>query len=238
MDKSAKNSLEKVFAKASFLPIAVRDKVHDVLKEAIVRGYLPPGARLIEVEIAKLLRISRTPLREALLRLEAEGFVERVPSGGVRVKDLSEQEVRELYAVRSVLEGLAAREAARRLTKGQLDHLRTITRQIAEADGPVPDVLRIARLGEEFHQIILEASGNQKCAEILRLLRDHIDRYRYLTIAIPGRGRAAAAEHESLVEVLETGDPDEAERAMRAHVLEAGNWMLQRLRQMNLSVER
>ena len=230
-------STGQIFNNLTLLPVAVRDRAYEALKEAIVRGQLGPGERIVEVRIAKMLRISRTPLREALLRLEAEGFVERIPSGGVRVKGLSEQEIRELYTVRSVLEGLAAREAAERLTERQLDRLSIIVRQIAEADGPVPDLLRIARLGEEFHQIILEASGNRKCAELLHLLRDHIDRYRYFTIAIPGRGRAAAKEHEILLEVLRARDPEASERAMRAHVLEAGNWMMRRLREAHLGRE-
>ncbi len=228
---------EEVFEDTDLFPVSVRDKAYDVIKRAIVRGTLSPGQRLVEVRIAETLNVSRTPLREAILRLEAEGFVERLASGGVRVKALSAAEIRELYAVRSVLEGLAAREAAERLTDEQIDRLTGLIRQLKNADGSAPDVARIAALGEEFHRIILEASGNQTCTELLRLLRDHINRYRHLTIAIPGRHRAAAKEHETLFAVLRQRDPEQSERAMRTHVLEAGEWMMRRLREVNLQAK-
>jgi len=224
----------KIFDDADLAPVSVRDKAYEVVKRAIVQGRLKPGERLVETRIAETLNISRTPLREAILRLEAEGFVQRLPSGGVRVGPSSETEIRELFAVRSVLEGLAAREAAERLSDAQLQRLAGLIQQIAEADGSAPDVLQIARLGEEFHRIILEASGNRKCAGLLRVLRDHIDRYRFLTIAIPGRGRAAASEHEAVLNALRTRHPEAAELAMRAHVWEAGKWMMRRLREVNL----
>jgi len=231
---TAMGLLGEVFEDVTLVPVSVRDRTYEALKQAIVRGRLAPGQRIVEAQVAELLNISRTPLREALLRLEAEGFVERVTSGGVRVRGLSLEEIRELYAVRSVLEGLTAREATERITNEQLESLANLIRQIEEADsGASPDVHRIARLGEEFHQIILEASGNRKCADLLRLLQDHIDRYRQFTIAMPGRGRAAAKEHEALLEALRLRDPEKAERAMRAHVLEAGQWLTRRLREAN-----
>jgi DNA-binding GntR family transcriptional regulator len=209
------------------LPISIRDRAYESLKVAIVKGALKPGQRLIESQIAEILHVSRTPLREAIRRLEAEGFVERIHQGGVRVRQLTVQEAKELYSVRSVLEGLAAREAASRISQEQLQHLERIVSQMELVSGPTTDLEAIAQLGERFHSVILEASGNRKCADLLQLQRDHIDRYRHLTIAMPGRSRAAAQEHKDLLSVLRSRDPDAADEAMRRHVLGAGSWMLQ-----------
>jgi len=229
--------MRHVFDQLDLAPVPVRDKAYEALKRAIIEGRLAPGRRLIEVQVSAALRISRTPLREAILKLEGDGFLRRLTSGGLQVKPLSVQEIRELYAVRSVLEGLAAREAAERLTAEQLDRLASLIPHIENADGQRPDIRRIAELGAEFHAIILEASGNRKCGEHLRLLRDHIDRYRYLTIATPGRGRAAAREHRALLAVLRRRDPADSEQAMRRHVLEAGEAMMRRLDEVRASAE-
>ena len=202
------------------LPVAVRDKAYVLLKRALVRGELRPGHRIIETQLADIYKISRTPLREAILKLESEGFLERLPSG-VRVKPLHFEEMRELYAVRSVLEGLAAREATEHLSQEQLRQLHDLTHDLEAADRTRANYQEIVPIGERFHGIILEASGDQILASYLRLSRDQISRYRHLTIEIPGRGQAAAAEHISLLEVLERRDPEEAERVMRRHVLAA-----------------
>lgn len=222
-----KSSLQVV----ALLPSPVRDKAYDALKSAIIRGQLSPGERLIETQIAHLLSISRTPLREALLKLESAGFVERLPSGGAQVKSLSATEVRELYAVRSVLEGLAAREAAQRLTNGQLADLAVLTRKLRAADSVDPEIQLIADIGEQFHSIILEASRNRTLEYLLRLLRDHIDQYRHLTINIPGRGLEAAKEHAALLSVLRRRNASLSEAAMRRHVLRAREAMMKRLRE-------
>lgn len=211
------------FKDADLQPISVGDKAYDALKQAIIRREIRQGQRLVETQLAEMLNISRTPLREAILRLEAEGFLRRRPDGGVVVAMLSLREVRELYVVRSVLEGLAAREATARLSEDDLARLDFLVDEMPGADSRPADLQRIAQAGREFHQIILRASGNQKCADLLRLLRDHIDRYRRLSLAIPGHAEAAAEKHAAVVRAFRRGDSDEAERIMRRHVL--GAWV-------------
>jgi len=223
------------FGDIDLIPVPVRNKAYEVLKRAIIQGTLKPGQRLVEAQIAEMLNISRTPLREAILKLEPMGFVQRLPNGGAMVASLSAQEIRELYAVRSMLEGLAARESAAGLTDEQLGRLADLTRQLETAGAA--DVAQIAEIGERFHLIILEASGNRKCREHLSMLRDQIDRYRYLTIVIPGREQAAAREHFTLLAVLRRRDPDQAEQAMRRHVLQAGESMMRRLSTMDLGTQ-
>jgi DNA-binding GntR family transcriptional regulator len=225
-----------VFKDIDLLPVQVRRKAYEALKDAIIQGRLRPGERLIEIQLAEMLSISRTPLREAILRLESEGFVQRLSSGGARVTPLSAQDVRDLYAIRAVLEGLAGREAAERITEAQLDRLFTLTRELQAIEEDA-DLERVAQLGEQFHLGILEASGNRKLGEHLRLLRDQIQRYRYLTIQLVGRGRAAAGEHAQLLEVLLRRDPAQAEQAMRQHIDQAWHSMMIRLREVDLGAD-
>jgi len=228
-----RRALGEVFKDANLLPVPVRERAYEALKDAIIRGHLRPGQRLLEAQLAEMLHISRTPLREAILKLESEGFVQRRSSGGAQVRPLSAGEARDLYAIREVLEGLAVREAAERISPAQLEQLARLTREL-EAIEDSGDVQRIATVGEQFHQVILEASGNRHLAEHLRLLRDQIQRYRYQTIQVAGRGRAAAGEHAALLAVLRRGDPEQAEQVMRQHVRQAWRSMLSRLREIDL----
>lgn len=221
--------MHEVFGDMDLASVPVRNKAHEVLKRSIIEGKLAPGERLVESRIAEGLRISRTPLREAILRLEAEGFLQRQANGAVQVKPLSVVDVRELYAARSVLAGLVVREAATRLSKAQLDRLAELTGHLSEVAESSADVPGVARIGEEFHQTIVEASGNRTCADLLRGLRDRIAHYRHLTMTIPGRRRAAARELGAVLECLRRRDPAGAERAMRRHVLRAGRCMIQQL---------
>jgi DNA-binding GntR family transcriptional regulator len=221
---------ERLFEQVDLASVPVRDKAHDVLKRAIIEGKLAPGERLVESQIADGLNISRTPLREAILRLEAEGFLQRHANGSVYVKRLSVADVQGLYAARSVLEGLAAREAASRITVAQLARLDAILAEVREAGTAATDVSRLAELGEEFHRIIIEASGNTTCAELLHFLRDRIAQHRHFTMAMPSRQRAAARELGAVLTQLRRRNPEAAERAARRHVLQAGRCMLRALK--------
>lgn len=225
--------MDEVFRETHLLPVPVRDKAYEALKEAIIRGRLRAGQRLVEAQLAETLNISRTPLREAILKLQSEGFVQRLSSGGAQVTPLSADEIRHLYAIREVLEGLAARDAAERITDEQLERLDQLTREL-EAIEASTDLERVARVGEQFHRIVLEASGNRQLAEHLRQLRGQIQRYRYLTIQVVGRGRAAAGEHAALLEVLRKRDSAEAEKVARWHIRQAWQSMISRLREVNL----
>jgi DNA-binding GntR family transcriptional regulator len=225
--------MAELFGDTHLVPEPVRNKVYEALKDAILRGTLPPGQRMVEAQLAEMLNVSRTPLREAILKLESDGLVRRLSSGGAQVRPISADEIRELYAIREVLEGLAVRDAATRINEAQLERLAQLARELEEIEHGGA-VQRIAVLGEQFHQVILEASGNRQLAVHLRLLRDQIQRYRYLTIQVAGRGRAAAKEHAALLAVLRRRDPDQAERSMRRHVQHAWRSMIGRLREVNL----
>jgi DNA-binding GntR family transcriptional regulator len=192
--------------------------VYGELRERILNLDLAPGARLPEAELAAELAVSRTPLREALRMLLAEDLVEQLPTGGMLVRRLDLQDMRELYAVRAALEGLAAREACRRLTGPDLEALERLVEQSRLlVDHPA----ELTRLGREFHARIAAIAGNRRCEQLLRQLHGHMRRYHALSSRREPRRRAVLEDHRALLEALRAREPDAAERTVRDHVMAA-----------------
>lgn len=194
--------------------------VYGVLRDRIIRHELAPGIRLNETELATSLSVSRTPLREALRMLLAEGLVTQLPTGGMVVAPLDAEDMRELYVVRAALEGVVAREACARLTDTELADLDAIIDQMERLlDYPA----EMLRLGQQFHAILLAASGNRRCDQLLRQLRGHLNRYQTVTSLNQSRRHEAYAEHRAILDALRARDADAAETRMRAHVITAYN---------------
>ena len=192
--------------------------VYGELRERILNLDLAPGARLTEAELAAEMAVSRTPLREALRLLLAEDLVEQLPTGGMLVRRLDLQDMQELYAVRAALEGLAAREACRRLTEADLEALGNLVEQMRLlVDHPA----ELTRLGREFHARIAAIAGNRRCEQLLRQLHGHMRRYHALSSRREPRRRAALEDHRALFAALRARDPDAAEQTVRDHVLAA-----------------
>jgi DNA-binding GntR family transcriptional regulator len=192
--------------------------VYGELRERILNLDLAPGTRLTEAELAAEMAVSRTPLREALRMLLAEDLVEQLPTGGMLVRRLDLQDMQELYAVRAALEGLAAREACRRLTEADLEALGNLVEQMRLlVDHPA----ELTRLGREFHGRIAVIAGNRRCEQLLRQLHGHMRRYHALSSRREPRRRAALEDHRALFEALRARDPDAAEQTVRDHVLAA-----------------
>ncbi|WEJ58792.1 GntR family transcriptional regulator [Devosia sp. FJ2-5-3] len=194
----------------------------DMVVAAITSGEFLPGARLSEAELARRLGISRGPLREALGRLEGR-LVTRTPRIGVRVIELSKQNIIDLFYAREALEGMGARLACERLSDNEIAKLR----ELLNTDRAQPEVAAGAAysprsLDDDFHLSIIKAA---ECDQIERLLMDQI--YYQLRIhrrkssTLPGRARAALVEHENIVMAMEARDPDQAEKAMRTHLRNA-----------------
>ncbi|MBI4536695.1 MAG: GntR family transcriptional regulator [candidate division NC10 bacterium] len=194
---------------------SLRERIAARLRQAIITGDLPPKTRLVEPELARQLNVSRTPLREAIRQLEAEGFVVTVPRGGAFVRETTPRDVEDLYPIRAVIEGLAARQAAgnpdpakRELLQGilaELAHLTADSRQYHEVSG-------------RFHDAIVELSGNRQLRAIYQGLTQHVARMRTLTLAARGRPGVSLQEHRRIVAAILRGRGAEAERAMREHI--------------------
>ncbi len=199
-------------------PRPLREEVYRKLRQAILDDVYPPGTKLVESELAAQLRISRTPIREALHKLELEGLVERGPGGaGLRVAGLSPAEVQEIYGIRAVLEGYAARLAAARAGEADIRRLAALldasAQAIAEGDRP-----RLLQLNTEFHDAVNALAGSRRLAALLLGLREQIVRYRRATLEIGGQDTLALAEHRAIVEALAARDAGRAERLVVAHV--------------------
>lgn len=180
-------------------------------------GRLQPNERLVEADLVQLLDCGRSAVRTALVRLEQEGLVEREPNRGAKVRLVDEQEAAEILESRMVLEGLAARYAARNITPLQIEELRAILRQM-RALLDAGDLLGASNLNAGLHGRLLEIADNRTVARLVATLSSQLVRFQYRTILLPGRAEQSHAEHQAIVEAVAARDPDAAERAVREHV--------------------
>lgn len=198
-------------------PVPLTEKAYRAIKEAILSLQLQPGAALVEQDLANQLGISKIPLRDALHQLENDGLVTRIPYKGVYVSKLSAKEAAEIAAIRGVLEGLAARLAAKRLTDEQLEHAEAILDEAEQALQQEDRDLCIAK-GKEFHDFIIERCGNSELPPLLETLDNRFHRFRLLSNKIRGRTAHSLREHRRILKALKRRDPDAVECAMRDHL--------------------
>jgi DNA-binding GntR family transcriptional regulator len=196
------------------------DAVYLTLREGILHGVLPAGQPLGEIQLAAAFGRSRTPIREAILKLESERMAERVPRRGLVVAHITREEVLEVYAVREVLNGLSARLAAHGMLPTELDRLVWLNERFRAAV-LAGDAKAMMRVNIEFHEAICLASRNVLLQELTRRISERVQRFGLTTMAVPGRGLEAAAEHDALIKAIRARDPEAAERISRAHVSRA-----------------
>jgi DNA-binding GntR family transcriptional regulator len=198
-------------------PRNLKEAVYQRLKEHIVRGRIPAGTKLGETSLAQKLGVSRTPLREAINRLEQDGFVKMIPRRGAFVKKHSLQEILESLEMREVLEGLAGRLAARHATPEMIRRMKSCLRGFSEGNVE-GSISSYAHQNIRFHDLIIQASQNQKLIAIIRNLFDQMDMVRLHTIVLPGRARKSLSEHSAIIRYIEKGQAQRAERELRAHI--------------------
>ena len=204
-------------------------EVYRQLREAIVSGRFQPNERLVEADLARVIRAGRSSIRAALVRLDQEGLVRREPHRGARVRLVSDKEALEIEEVRIVLEQLVARHAAERATAADLKALRaTVVEMCLRVEQGDP--LAYSELNARFHQRIWAISGQETASKLLATLKSQSIRFQYRTILRPGRTERSLREHETIVEALSAHDADAAEAAMRTHlsqVLETLHWAIE-----------
>lgn len=193
------------------------DLLRETLEQDIACGRLAPGQKLDEQAIAERFGVSRTPVREALQRLAAEGLVEMRPRQGAVVPQLGAQQLVEMFEVMAVLEGLCARLAARRMTPLQRRTLRELHDDCREAaGGDDPD--RYYLLNASFHEAIYNGSHNRYLEDKTRRMRNRLSYYRRHQLHQPGRVGNSFAEHDTIVRAIVAGEDDAAEALMRRHI--------------------
>ncbi len=193
--------------------------VYQKLHEGIRNGVYSPGDRIRETEVAKRLNVSRTPVREAIRRLQTDGLLVFAAWRGVIVANLDHDQIIELYAMRQVLEGAAARLAAQHAAPSELSAMRDLV--AASAKTPEDDTERLAALNREFHQTLYQAAHNRYLLKSLNALRDSLALLRSTTYAVPGRARQAQKEHEAMLQAIRDRNPGAAEQTARDHITQA-----------------
>ena len=199
-----------------YLPL--RDVVFNTLRDAILTGKLVPGERLMENQLADKLGVSRTPVREALRMLELENLVELVPRKGAQVLDMSEKDITNILEVRSALEGLATSLACKKMTKEDLQQLKSmeVDFEKAVADN---DVEHFVDIDEDFHDLIFAATENDKLINIFRNLRIQLYRYRMAQAKNNETSMSTiVAHHRSIIRAIENHDAEEGASIAQGHI--------------------
>ncbi len=206
----------------------LREIVFETLREAILSGQLKAGERLMEVQLAEEMGVSRTPVREAIRKLELEGLVVMVPRKGAYVAGISTKDITEVFEIRSALESLAAALACERITEEELEELERLLVQVAEC-AEKNDLETLIQVDTRFHNVLYRASRNERLAQIINNLGDQIQRFRTTSLATPGRMKEALEEHKALVEAITARDVELARRLAEEHIENAENRLMEAL---------
>lgn len=198
-----------------YLPL--RDVVFNTLRQAILKGELAPGERLMEISLAERLGVSRTPIREAIRKLELEGLVLMIPRKGAEVAKISEKNLRDVLEVRRSLEELATELACQRMSEEEIVLLEVSQEafRIAIASG---DAMVIAETDEKYHDIIYFGTGNIRLIQMLNNLREQMYRYRLEYIKDEDKRQVLLIEHEHILKAIKCRHVKEAKDAIREHI--------------------
>lgn len=194
------------------------------LLQALNDGRCRPGDRILEADVAKWLKVSRTPVREALRRLESEDVLAKGTQGLV-VVEIGEDEIQDLYELRETLEAAAARLAAARATPADRQLLARLLKQEAECDHEA--ARHLARINRDFHRALAQAAHNGFLLKTLNSLQDAFLRLRSTTFSLPGRPKLALEEHRAIVRAIERRDAGAAARAAKRHIAQTRRFRVQ-----------
>ena len=198
-----------------YLPL--RDVVFQTLRQAILRGKLEPGERLMELHLADMLGVSRTPVREAIRKLELEGLVITIPRRGAVVAQITRTDLEDVLEVRCALEELAVRKACQKMTPEQLILLKQAASRF-EKGIAAGDLMESAQADVDFHEVISDATGNRRLIQILNNIRSQVYRYRLENLKNKASHPDLIREHTRLIEALERHDEEEAARFICVHI--------------------
>lgn len=210
----------------SYQPL--REVVCETLRNAIIEGVLKPGERLMEIQVSEELGVSRTPVREAIRKLELEGFVVMIPRRGTYVSDLSIKDINEVFEVRTALDVLAAGMAAERITVDELEQMERLLVEIGEYIEQ-NDIEKIVEADSKFHDLLYSASRNSRLVGIINNLREQLTRFRSLSMSYPGRLKEMLVEHTRLVESLGLRNVSLAKRLAGEHMANAEQTLLKNM---------
>ncbi|MBR5650196.1 GntR family transcriptional regulator [Pseudobutyrivibrio sp.] len=198
-----------------YLPL--RDVVFNTLREAILKGELKPGERLMEMHLATKLGVSRTPIREAIRMLEQEGLAVTIPRKGAQVAKMTEKDLQDVLEVRDALDALAVVCACERMTDAQFVELKEAMKAFENATH-TDDVRKIVETDEAFHDVIYAAAANPKLENIISSAREQMYRYRYEYVKNPSVYAQLIAEHRAIIEGFNRRDVEYLKSIMHTHL--------------------
>ncbi len=198
-----------------FLPL--RDVVFNTLRQAILTGELKPGERLMEIHLANRLGVSRTPIREAIRKLELEGLVTMIPRRGAEVAQITEKSMNDVLEVRRALDVLCVELACERISEEELDSLKKACENFERATR-TKDAKQIAQADVALHDIIVKATGNQRLIQLVNNLSEQMYRYRFEYIKDFSQHDRLVEEHRIIYESIVRKDKETASRAAKTHI--------------------
>ena len=199
-----------------YLPL--RDVVFNTLRQAILKGELKPGERLMEIQLANKLGVSRTPVREAIRKLELEGLVLMIPRKGAEVAEITRQDMEDVLEVRTALEELAVKDACDHITDAQLSELKKASNEFKKALLEGKDLVTCADADMHFHDVILSATNNRRLIQMLNNLSEQMYRYRMEYLKDERTHKTLIEEHDAIRRALKKHDKVNAGAAIRVHI--------------------
>lgn len=203
----------------------IRDSVFSILRNAILDGKLEPGQRLVERNIAEQLRISRTPVREAIRQLQYERLVTYIPRKGVVVSGFSKDDIEEIQLIRTTLEALSCSIAAVKISNKELDYLVSIINQISD-ECEKGNNGKLSSLNKKFHECIWKAADSPHLYYFINTLCEYVNKFTHLTYTKPGRIQEVILEHNEIIGALQKHDGSAAYEAMKKHAKKSGEIFL------------
>ena len=194
------------------------EHIFEHLKQAIIRGDIPPGSRMVETRIAETMGVSRTPVREAIHKLEREGLLTKKAHSGFSVAGVTREDIEECFGIRAVLEGYAARLATVNHTQEQLKpliHANDVFQQYLEQD----NLEALPKVNTELHGIIYELSGSPKLIKMINDIREQILRFRTMILRDRTMARESHKDHSDMLAMMQERREDEVEKLVREHIL-------------------
>lgn len=215
-----------------YLPL--RDVVFNTLRKAILKGELKPGERLMEIALAERLGVSRTPVREAMRKLELEGLVVMIPRRGAQVANITEKDLNDVLEVRMALENLSIENACKKMTEEQLAELKKAA-EVFEATMEEGNLVKLAEADVAFHEVIYQSSDNRRLNQVLNNLREQIYRYRVEYLKEEETRKLLVKEHEEIYEAIRNRDVKTAQEISYQHIENQREAIIRTIREENVS---
>jgi DNA-binding GntR family transcriptional regulator len=214
---------------------SLSNQVFEQMKEMIVRGEIPAGKRMIESEIAESMGISRTPVREAVHKLEAEGLLNPLPKGGYVVRGLGISDIEETFEIRSILESFASYLAAQRHSKKEIVPLEEKMEEF-QRNLDKHDLKELARVNTEFHELLYDLSKSQRLVKMIHNLRDEIYFLRNIILQSADMAHLSNKDHREIIKAIKKGEAKKVERLVKDHILRGKEFVINEVKKGNVSV--